>query len=273
MYRLPVIEALRLTGATCKASGLYQRLSRLRAREAAEEELAVAEYDAAAAALVCLGGATTPTPKKRTPTAASSSKAAMIDEALDALPEWCDRDGTRKSMTRRQRKNLTQAHLSRLTCQVEKRYYSARYSAGYKAATLAMQSTADSKQYGTGLRATVNRINKEMLHSPNDKKLTKSTIYNAVARGDFGISPLKNGRKGVIPPELTHGLACHSVMMQASGEGEASSLKMRAISSAVTLGTKFENNERKVSSLLLVWERRIRGSFVSASFASFFVNM
>jgi hypothetical protein len=241
VYRLPVIEAIRLTGATCKASGLYQRLSRLRAREAAEEELAVAEYDAAAAALVCLGGATKPTPKKRTPTAASSSKAAMIDEALDALPEWCDRDGTRKSMTRHQRKNLTQAHLSRLTCQVEKRYYSARYSAGYKAATLAMQSTADSKQYGTGLRATVNRINKEMLHSPNDKKLTKSTIYNAVARGDFGISPLKNGRKGVIPPELTHGLACHSVMMQASGEGEASSLKMRAISSAVTLGTKFEN--------------------------------
>ena len=193
MYRLPVIEAIRLTGATCKASGLYQRLSRLRAREAAEEELAVAEYDAAAAALVCLGGATKPTPKKRKPTAASSSKAAMIDEALDALPEWCDRDGTRKSMTRHQRKNLTQAHLSRLTCQVEKRYYSARYSAGYKAATLAMQSTADSKQYGTGLRATVNRINKEMLHLPNDKKLTKSTIYNAVAWGDFGISPLKNG--------------------------------------------------------------------------------
>ncbi len=25
-----------------------------------------------------------------------------------------------------------------------------------------------------------------------------------VAQGDFGISPLKNGRKGVIPPELTH---------------------------------------------------------------------
>jgi hypothetical protein len=30
-------------------------------------------------------------------------------------------------------------------------------------------------------------------------------------------------------------------MMQASGEGEASSLKMRAISSAITLGTQFEN--------------------------------
>ena len=117
----------------------------------------------------------------------------MIDAALGALPKWCDCDGTRKSMTPCQQKNLTQAHLSRLTCQVEKRYYSARYSAGYKAATLAMQSTASSKHYGTGLRATGNRINKEMLNSPNDKKLVKSTIYDAVTRGDFGVSPLKNG--------------------------------------------------------------------------------
>ena len=166
----------------------------------------------------------------------------MLDAALDALPEWCDRDSSRKSMTRRARKNLTQAHLSRLTGQVEKRYYDGRYSAAYKAATLSVQSAAaGEKKYGTGLRATVNRVNKEMLNSPHDKKLTKSTIYNAVARGDFGVSPLKNGRRGLIPPELTHGLACHSVMMQASGEGEASSLKMRAISSAITLGTKFEN--------------------------------
>jgi hypothetical protein len=80
-------------------------LSRLCAQEATEDELAIAEQDRkindiAAAAVVCLRG--TATPKKRTPTAALSSKATMIDAALDALPEWCDRDGTRKSMTRRQ---------------------------------------------------------------------------------------------------------------------------------------------------------------------------
>jgi hypothetical protein len=137
-------------------------------------------------------------------------------------------------MTRRQRKNLTQAHLGRLTGH-EKRYYSAGYSARYKAATLEMQSTVGSKHYGTELWATVNQINEEMLHSPNNKKLTKSTIYNAVAWGDFGISPLKNGQQGVIPPKLTHGLACHAVMMQASGENEASPLKMRAIVSAIRL--------------------------------------
>ena len=98
----------------------------------------------------------------------------MLEAAIDALPEWCDRDTTRKSMTRRARKNLTQAHLSRLTGQVEKRYYDGRYCAGYKAATLAVQSAAGAgeKKYGTGLRAMVNRVNKEMLNSPHDKKLT-----------------------------------------------------------------------------------------------------
>jgi hypothetical protein len=173
-----------------------------------------------------------------------TSKATMLDVAFEALPEWCDPDITRKSMTRRARKNLTQAHLSRLNVQVEKRYYDGGYCAGYKAATLAIQSTAGAgeKQYhGTGLWVTVNRINKEMLNSPHIKKLTKSTIYNAIVRGDFGVSPLKTGRRGLIPPELTHGLACHAVMMQVSGEGEASSLEMRAISSAITLGTQFEN--------------------------------
>ena len=45
VYRVPVIKAIRVTGATCKAAGLYQRLSRHRAREAPAEELAIAEYD------------------------------------------------------------------------------------------------------------------------------------------------------------------------------------------------------------------------------------
>ncbi len=155
-------------------AGLYQCLSRHRAREVAAEELVIAEYDRKndpynnnmATSL-------------KTPLAGPPSKATMLEAAIDGLPEWCDRDTTRKSMTRRARKNLTQAHLSRLTGQAEKRYYDGRYCVGYKAATLAVQSAAGAgeKKYGTGLRATVNRINKEMLNSPHDKKLTKSTIY------------------------------------------------------------------------------------------------
>ena len=94
---------------------------------------------------------------------------------------------------------------------------------------------------GTGLLAVISRINEEMLSSPNDKKLTKSSVHRAVSRGQFGGSPVKNGRPSKVPLELTRGLACHAVMMQISGEGEASSLKMRAIAAAVMLGTPHEN--------------------------------
>jgi hypothetical protein len=71
--------------------------------------------------------------------------------------------------------------------------------------------------------------------------LKRSTVYDAVQWGEYGVSPLKNGRQVIVPPELTHGFACHTVMMQAAGKGEASSLKMRAIGKAVTLGMPFEN--------------------------------
>ncbi len=114
MYWVPVIKAIQVTGATCKASGLYQRLSHHRAQEAAAEELTIAEYDRK----------NNPDDKNmatalKTPLAGPPSKATMLEAAIDALPEWCDRDITSKSMTRRARKNLTQAHLSRLTGQVD----------------------------------------------------------------------------------------------------------------------------------------------------------
>ena len=45
VYWVPVIEAIRVTGATCKAAGLYQRVSCHRAQEVVAEELAIAEYN------------------------------------------------------------------------------------------------------------------------------------------------------------------------------------------------------------------------------------
>ncbi len=78
---------------------------------------------------------------------------------------------------------------------------------------------------GGGICAIVNHINEAMLYSPNDRKLKKSTVTNAITRGEFGVSPLKNGRRLIVPPKLMHGIAYQAMMMQAAGEGEASSLK------------------------------------------------
>ena len=174
MYWVPVIEAIQVTGATCKAAGLYQRLSRHRAREVAAEELAIAEYDRKndpdnnnmATAL-------------NTPLAGPPSKATMFEAAIDALLEWCDRDTTRKSMTCRARKNLTHVHLSRLTGQVEKHYYDGQYCAGYKAATLAVQSAA-----GAGEKNMVPDFRRRRLDHPR-LKIPAKAIDNEDHRVDW----------------------------------------------------------------------------------------
>jgi hypothetical protein len=137
-----------------------------------------------------------------------------------------------------------QAHLNQLKGQVSNSNYMGRYKTVFKAANFALKPKTDIQNIGKhkgGIRSIIKQINKEMLLSPNDQMLKKSTVYNAVQRGESGVSPLKNGRQVVDPPKLTHRLACHAVMMQAAGKGVASSLKMRAIAKAVTLGAPFEN--------------------------------
>ena len=162
-----------------------------------------------------------------------------MSSGLNDLPTWMDRDSGRKSLVRKTQRSITQAHLFCLKAQVSTKYYDACYKDAHKAATMEMNNSEGKR--GTGLLAVISRINEEMLSSPNDKKLTKSSVHHAVSRGQFSVSPVKNGRPSKVPPELTRGLACHAVMMQISGKGEASSLKMRAIAGAVTLGTLHKN--------------------------------
>jgi hypothetical protein len=191
------------------------------------------------------GGDLTPPP----PPSAGSLSAAEVESGLKDLPPWIDPESCSKMLTRRKRKSLTEAHSYRLTEQVSDLHRAGRYKNAFKACTrLLKPAVAEDRSRGVtsmkgpvSVRKAVDRLNNEMLSSPNDRKLTKSAIQNAVARGSFGVSPLKNGRPRIVPPELTHGLACHAVMMQSSGEGEASSLKMRALAGALTMGTRHEN--------------------------------
>ncbi len=135
-------------------------------------------------------------------------------------------------------------HSYRLTEQISDLHRAGRYKNAFKACTRLLKPAVaeDCTLKGpVSLRKAVDCLNNEMLSSPNDRKLTKSAIYDAVAHGLFGVSPLMNERPQIVPPELTHGLACHAVMMQSSGEEEASSLKMRALACALTMGTQHEN--------------------------------
>ena len=120
-------------------------------------------------------------------------------------------------------------------------YRAGRYKNDFKACTGLLKPAAGDTTSRISVQKAVDRINSELLSSPGHKKLKKSTIHAAIGRGSFGVSPLKNGRPRIVPPQVTHGLACHAVMMQSSGEGVASSLKMRAVASALTLGTAHQN--------------------------------
>ena len=101
-----------------------------------------------------------------------------------------------------------QTYLFQLKSQASTKYYDARYKNVHKAETLALKNPVGKR--GTSIQAVISHINKEMLSLPNNKKLTKSSVHHrAVSQGDFGVSPLKTGRPGKVPAELTRGLACH----------------------------------------------------------------
>ena len=248
---------MELTGATCNRITMYQRLKRFKDRQ---NILLFGHSDgnddagALGGAVGRGGGAVVDAPIEggdlsSPPPSAGGLSAAEVESGLKDLPPWIDPESCSKMLTSRKQKSLTEVHSYRLTEQVSDLHHAGRYKNAFKACTrLLKPAVAEDRSRGVtsmkgpvSVRKAVDRLNNEMLSSPNDRKLTKSAIQNAVARGSFGVSPLKNGRPRIVPPELTHGLACHAVMMQASGEGEASSLKMRALAGALTMGTRHEN--------------------------------
>jgi hypothetical protein len=166
-----------------------------------------------------------------------------IEAGLANFPSWMKPDIARHEMMRRPRKNLPQAHLSRLMKRGDNTYYEGHYKAAFKVATLAANvSESEKGKRGNGVNSICWQVNDEMLSSPADRKLRPSTLHRAMQRGEFGLSPLKLGRKSSLPKEFTlaKALVVHSIMMQVSGEGEMSSIKMRMLATAMTLGTPHE---------------------------------
>jgi hypothetical protein len=114
--------------------------------------------------------------------APASSREQRIEAGLANFPSWMKPDAARHPMTRRPRKNLPQAHLSCLVKKMDKTYYSDRYKNAFK---------ADKGEHDTGIDSICERINKEMLSSPAERKLAPSTLHRAIHRGEFGILPKK----------------------------------------------------------------------------------
>ena len=247
-YNVPVKEAIEACGATCGTSGLYSKVKRWRDRE--RNRSGVEKIDAAAVL--------TPPPPPSTirPVAGSivssisSASSAAIStirkSALSSMPSWLDKDTVSEAMAKRKKRTPTQTCQDNFDANGRKKRRDERYKSAFKSATILLNKnmTDPNKcgKRGYGAAAVATQINKTMLTSPNDRKVSKTNLYTEVVlRGQNGKSPPVRGRPCSISSVLPYALATHSAMMQVSGEGEASAVRMKTTLHALVSGTPHEN--------------------------------
>jgi len=98
VYQVPLQEAIRVTGVTCSAVGLYQHLGRLRKQNARLEEDSARGFDLQRQQVsVCAKEVETEEASVRVQEA-DETDCPKISSGLNNLPTWMDRDSGRKSL-------------------------------------------------------------------------------------------------------------------------------------------------------------------------------
>ncbi len=145
--------------------------------------------------------------------------------AIDLLPTWANPETTTEAMSKRNKRTTLQVNRDNFKNKAIADHRWKKYCVAFKGCTselAANRSRGSEGKKGFGTRPIVEKWNKRELSSPNDRKLSRATVDAAVAGGMAGLTPVKPGRPLKIPRELIENLAKHAVMMQISGEGEAS---------------------------------------------------
>ena len=123
-------------------------------------------------------------------------------------------------------------------------YYGRRYSEAFKLASAEFRDNADTAarrgKRGCGARAVAEKYNESMLNSPNNCKLMKNSLFDAVSGDRAGMLPPKRGRKEVIPLALCSTNSKQLAMMQVTGEGEACATKIIPLIEGLTTNTAWD---------------------------------
>ena len=184
-----------------------------------------------------------------------SSISDVRESALSAIPSWLDKESVADAMSKRKRRTATQACLDNFDANARKMRRDKRYKAAFKSATSLLrdnmgdQNKAGKKGYGA--RDVVEHINNTMLSSPSDRRLSKTAVHRATVTNQAGKSPPMRGRPQSIPSALPYAIATHSAMMQISGEGEASAVRIKSTIHALVADTAHANK----FSAEYVWRR------------------
>ena len=159
------------------------------------------------------------------------------------MPAWVDKEQVRNAACIKKRRSGKLANEKCFNDQAKKKMRDARYSRAFKLATNEAQDfkiKGESGKKGKGLRSIANRYNLSHLDQPDDRKLKPTNIFTALENGNVGVSPPKQGRPRKIPNVVTNQLAMQAAMMQASGQGEATTSKLCKALTAATTGTEHE---------------------------------
>ena len=176
--------------------------------------------------------------------------AAAVEASIECLPAWVDKAVVKKTMSVKKRNSAGMVNKINFNKKVKSGMRDARYKRAYKLATdeaYSLEQKGLGGTKGNGLRAIAARYNTRYLADPGDRQLSRSALVRAVKeRGEHGKSPPKLGRPVRVLPQITDQLAMQAAMMQASGEGEATTAKLEQSLTAMTAGTThkdtFNNN-------------------------------
>ena len=173
-------------------------------------------------------------------------------------PAWLDTDKTLSTLSKHPKCDSREFAQDKFAEKIEKNYREHRYKVAFKEVQRVLRNnrstTLGHTQKGKGICATIAMVQKEYLPSPNDKKIGKWAIKDAMRRAaDAGdvVSPLKRGPKVRIHNDLTYALATHLTMMQVVSNGEAKASEMKAIALAVVTGMHHEGK----MSIDYVWHK------------------
>ena len=236
---------MKLAGAECARQAVHQRIARWK-KNLAPPNLAIVRAIEESRNGVWMQTYSSSAATAATPSPATARKAISpaIAKALSSGPSWLDPKKTIAAMTCRKKRTSAEVCRDNFHTNAAKSYYGERYAKAYKAATTELSRHHHSNKTrgkpGCGAYSIASKYNESMLTSPSDRKLKPTAIRDAVLENRAGLSPPKRGRREKIPSELCAGIAKQSAMMQVAGEGEASSVKMKALTEGLVANNKWE---------------------------------
>ena len=169
---------------------------------------------------------------------AASTTSAPTDKQTSPLTETSS--SSFSVSTKRTRKTSKQAGNARIEAKREREDYNRRFKEAFKEATRVVQEKKEGKKPSRETaQQVVTRLNAE--YNLNGKrKLSKSTVYREVKKGNIGRSPPKKGPPTKIPDILLDVVATHSEVCQVGNGGELRGQGIKRLLGAAVLGTKYE---------------------------------